>query len=81
MKKVHVMLMENTMQLENPPMLEKVFDLKGSYVDRLTKGPLTATSTLKDTNYLNWRLSSDVFFPPLHRLALITVLRRDVKFL
>ena len=65
MKKVHVMLMENTLQLRNPDGLEKVFDLKGSYVDRLTKGPITPSSTLKDTNFLSWRLRDCMSFSPL----------------
>ncbi len=37
-KKVHVMLMENTAQFEDPTQLLSVFDLKGSLVDRKEKG-------------------------------------------
>lgn len=38
MKEVHVMLMENTVQLSDPTRLQYVFDLKGSSVDRKEKG-------------------------------------------
>lgn len=38
MKEVHVMLMENTSQFDNPENLQAVFDLKGSLVDRKVKG-------------------------------------------
>jgi len=34
MKSVHVMLMENTAQVENPKQIVGIFDLKGSMVDR-----------------------------------------------
>lgn len=46
------MLMENTLQLKNPDGLKFVFDLKGSLVDRKTKGKITPSTTLKDVNYL-----------------------------
>jgi hypothetical protein len=50
---VHLMLMENTVMLENPDKLKYMFDLKGSLVDRLVKGPnLRPSSTLKDRNFL-----------------------------
>ena len=38
MQDVHIMLMENTMQLENVKNLRYVFDLKGSTEDRKVKG-------------------------------------------
>ena len=47
------MLMENTVMLEDPDKLKFMFDLKGSLVDRLVKGPnLKPSSTLKDKNFL-----------------------------
>ena len=52
MKKVHVMLMENTMQIKSSKNLLFVFDLKGSSVDRKTKGKTKPSTTLKDTNFL-----------------------------
>ncbi len=48
LKQVHVMLMENTAQLNNPSRLTHLFDLKGSLVDRKTTGVTQASSTLKD---------------------------------
>ena len=50
--KVHLMLMENTLQLKNPDGLKYIFDLKGSLVDRKTKGQVTSSTTLKDVNFL-----------------------------
>ena len=40
MKKVHIMLMENTMQLNKADELTNVFDLKGSLVDRFVTGKI-----------------------------------------
>ena len=37
-KDVHIMLMENTLQLKDPSLLKHIFDLKGSLVDRNVKG-------------------------------------------
>jgi hypothetical protein len=48
MKEVHVMLMENTSQFEDPKNLISVFDLKGSLVDRKVKGKVKPSTTLKD---------------------------------
>ena len=49
---VHLMLMENTLQIKNPEGLKYIFDLKGSLVDRKTKGKITNSTTLKDINFL-----------------------------
>ena len=50
--KIHIMLMENTLQLKDPSLLRHIFDLKGSLVDRNVKGKTTPSTTLKDINYL-----------------------------
>ena len=49
---VHLMLMENTLQLKSSNGLQYIFDLKGSLVDRKTKGKITSSTTLKDVNFL-----------------------------
>ena len=49
---VHIMLLENTLRLKNPSQLKYIFDLKGSLVNRKTKGKTKATTTLKDINFL-----------------------------
>ena len=54
MKEVHVMLMENTAQVESSDKISAVFDLKGSTVDRLVKGKTKPETTLKDLNFLNF---------------------------
>ena len=46
------MLMENTCQLKDARNLTHIFDLKGSTVDRKTKGLTKPSTTLKDQNYL-----------------------------
>ena len=45
---VHLMLIENTLQLKDPENLKYIFDLKGSLVDRKVKGEIKASTTLKD---------------------------------
>ena len=51
MQDVNIMLMENTMQLENVNNLRYIFDLKGSTEDRKVKGKTKPSTTLKDVNY------------------------------
>lgn len=45
---VHLMLMENVLQIKNPDGLRYIFDLKGSMVDRKVKGKTKPGETLKD---------------------------------
>ena len=49
---VHLVLMEYALQLKNPDGLEYIFDLKGSLVDRKTRGNIQSSTTLKDVNFL-----------------------------
>lgn len=87
-KGVHVMLMENTTQLKDPNRLTHIFDLKGSSVNRKTKGHIEPSTVLKDTNYLvclehanRIGSSSFVTFGRLEKLKLIVAVRKDVAFL
>jgi hypothetical protein len=50
---VRVMLMENTMQLENKNNLKHIFDLKGSSLNRLVTGKIKPNTVLKDINLVN----------------------------
>ena len=50
---VRVMLMENTMQLENKNNLKHIFDLKGSSLNRLVTGKIKPKTVLKDINLVN----------------------------
>ena len=50
---VRVMLMENTMQLENTNNLKHIFDLKGSSLKRLVTGKIKPKTVLKDINLVN----------------------------
>ena len=63
---VHLVIMENTLQLKNKTGLEYIFDLKGSLVDRKTKGKITSTTTLKDVNYLMAAEASNSFIDLPH---------------
>ena len=51
--KVHFMLMENTLRIEDTEMIQYVFDLKGSTVDRFTKGSTKQSTVLKDMNLIH----------------------------
>jgi 1-phosphatidylinositol-4-phosphate 5-kinase len=50
--KVHVMLMENTLQYHNKENVKYIFDLKGSKLSRETKGECTNMTIRKDLDYL-----------------------------
>ena len=88
MKEVHVMLMENTAQVESSDKISAVFDLKGSTVDRLVKGKTKPETTLKDLNFLNFQdFHHRKRGQPLIKMRdvdvkrVIFAIRRDVAFL
>ena len=81
---VHLMLMENTLQLKNPEGLKYIFDLKGSLVDRKTKGKITSSTTLKDVNFLLASSTNPSNFINLDdsiKEKLLQIIRKDVDFL
>lgn len=53
MSKVHVVLMENIMQLRDKSCLKYIYDMKGSTHTRLVEGKLTAKTCRKDLNWLH----------------------------
>ena len=81
---VYLMLMENTLQLKSSDGLKYIFDLKGSLVDRKTKGNITSSTTLKDVNFLHASSSDPTSFVDLNdgiKKKLLQVIRKDVDFL
>ena len=77
------MLMEYALQLKNPDGLQYIFDLKGSLVDRKTKGKIKSTTTLKDVNFL-MAVKANPDFVSLGqrtRKKLLRVINADVDFL
>lgn len=84
---VHVMLMENTAQLLRPDRLTYIFDLKGSLVDRKTKGVTKVSTTLKDVNFLLCcadrakRGGKFVNLLEAQRKRLYRIIEKDVMFL
>mmetsp|Transcript_22774 Transcript_22774/g.16120 ORF Transcript_22774/g.16120 Transcript_22774/m.16120 type:complete len:88 (+) Transcript_22774:993-1256(+) len=57
LNEVHIILMDNTLKLQNKSNLKRVFDLKGSMVDREVKvtSMTKSSTTLKDQNLLQIR--------------------------
>mmetsp|Transcript_22174 Transcript_22174/g.29654 ORF Transcript_22174/g.29654 Transcript_22174/m.29654 type:complete len:316 (+) Transcript_22174:1519-2466(+) len=80
---VHIVLMENTMRLKRPSSLNYIFDLKGSFINRKTKGATTASTTLKDVNFLMAaKMNEDLTKQTaVNRVKLRDVIRCDVAFL
>ena len=80
---VHLMLMENTLQLQNPEGLKYIFDLKGSLVDRKVKGKTTPSTTLKDVNFLMAAEATPGFIDlgEKKRKHLLSVVKKDSEFL
>lgn len=80
---VHLVLMENTLQLKNKKGLRYIFDLKGSLVDRKVKGKIESTTTLKDSNFLLASQSCPNFISldQMTRKKLVKVITKDVNFL
>ncbi len=64
MKKVTVMLMENTIQTKNPKNLLSTYDLKGSTHGRLTKNKskVKPTTVQKDLDFLDAKTKSKKMF-------------------
>jgi hypothetical protein len=52
MGKVHIIVMENTLQIQNMDRLQFVYDLKGSKVGRFTKGKIYPGTIQKDVNLI-----------------------------
>jgi len=54
LRAVNLMLMAHTMQIERPELVQRVFDLKGSTVDRHTRlnSRTSGLKTLKDENFI-----------------------------
>ena len=52
MSEVHLVLIENILRFKNPKNLRHIFDLKGSSVNREVTGPIKASTTLKDVNFM-----------------------------
>ena len=84
MKKVTVMLMENTIQTKNPKNLLSTYDLKGSTHGRVTKNKskVKPTSVQKDLDLLDAKAKSKKMFEfnALNR-KLRAVLLQDTQFL
>ena len=82
MDEVHIMLMENTLQIKDDKQLRYIFDLKGSRVDRKVKGITTKSTTLKDINFL-MAANVNKHFTDLgdNKRRILTALRKDIEFL
>ena len=68
MGKVHIIVMENTLQIKNLDRLQFVYDLKGSKVGRFTKGKIYPGTIQKDVNLMLEKNS--VFDLKRHELTL-----------
>lgn len=77
---VHLILMGNTMKVKS---LKCVYDLKGSLVNRETKGKVKPSTTLKDINVLNHNKGNDKYirFKPDDQVKIIRQLERDTQLL
>lgn len=75
--------MENTLQLKNPDGLQYIFDLKGSLVDRKTKGKITNSTTLKDVNFLLAAQNQPKFINLSNSVKkrILKLVKKDVDFL
>ena len=55
MKEVHLMLMENSIQVKSKASLMAVCDLKGSTQNRITKGVITKSTIMKCMDFLKMK--------------------------
>ena len=82
---VHLMLMENTMQLKNSNNLKYIFDLKGSLDDRKFKEQITNKSILKDADFIQYTSSNKpeqfIDLDDELKVKIMGVVRKDVDFL
>eukprot|EP00352_Strombidinopsis_acuminata_P001146 CAMPEP_0176344834 /NCGR_PEP_ID=MMETSP0126-20121128/4990_1 /TAXON_ID=141414 ORGANISM="Strombidinopsis acuminatum, Strain SPMC142" /NCGR_SAMPLE_ID=MMETSP0126 /ASSEMBLY_ACC=CAM_ASM_000229 /LENGTH=124 /DNA_ID=CAMNT_0017691479 /DNA_START=1756 /DNA_END=2130 /DNA_ORIENTATION=- len=81
---VNLLLMANTIQCHDSKLIENVFDLKGSIINRSVTitDEIKPSSTLKDVNLLN--LCSDKLFLRFRRKdrkRIMKMMRADIKFL
>ena len=81
---VHLMLMANTLNFRDTSRIQRIFDIKGSFVSRKVGiTPTTkSTATLKDTDYLQVQRDDDLFnFMPEDVRKLRRVCQADVNFM
>ena len=80
---VHIILMENTLRFKKIEDVRYIFDLKGSLVDRKTKGSTKRTTVLKDINWLDImsRRRSLVTLQMREKLHIKKIVHKDVEFL
>lgn len=79
--KVHVMLMENTLQYYDSNKVKCIFDLKGSKLSRSTKGEIKNTTIQKDLDYLRAKTKSSKLFQMANiNKNLVYALTRDIQF-
>ena len=83
MSRVHIMLMENALQIENEDKLQFIFDLKGSTVNRSVKGKLKNTTTRKDVCFLKTKKAHPKLMKidPDDKERILTIINKDVEFL
>ena len=78
----HVMLMENTKQLQDKDKEKFVYDLKGSTYGRLSKGFLTSKTMRKDLDWIkDKKVKNKSLCMSKINFDLVKQLRRDVNFL
>ena len=78
----HVMLMENTKQLQDKSKEKFVYDLKGSTYERLSKGKLTSKTMRKDLDWIrDKKMNNKSLCMSRINFDLVKQLRRDVNFL
>ena len=69
--------------MKNPDGLQYIFDLKGSLVDRKTKGKITSSTTLKDVNFLLAAQNQPKFInlSDSVKKRILKLVKKDVDFL
>lgn len=81
-KKVHLILMGNTLRFDNKNDISRIYDLKGSTFSRLVKGRTTHTSTLKDQNFVtNQHHVQEINLSSLDIDTINTAILKDTQFL
>ena len=83
LKPVHLILMGNSMHIDDTKTIEHVFDLKGSIANREVQGKnLKNTSTLKDLNLLKLCQEKNLLkFSKEDRKAIMDIMAQDVDLL
>ena len=80
---IHLMLLSHTLRFERSENVQRIFDLKGSTVNREVKmtNKMSRSKTLKDVNFIKLRRNEPLNMFEIDKLFILRQVAKDTEFL